>query len=131
VGRILILENYPPTRHALAMTLQRAGWEVALAQTDHEALLALEQGTYDVLLLEADGPTGDGWRVLSTLHGGQNPIPVVVLVGQANVHQKRARALGANVVLPKPIGREALLAGVREALENSHRNGGPTSADGC
>jgi DNA-binding response OmpR family regulator len=123
VGRILILENYPPTRHALAMTLQRAGWEVVLAQTDHEALLALEQIAYDVLLLEADSPTGDGWRVLSTLQSGHNAIPVVVLVGQEELYQQRAWALGASVVLTKPIGRDALLAGVTAALKHSPSNG--------
>ena len=123
MGRILILENYSPTRHALALTLQRAGWDVDLAQTDQEALLALEQAVYDVLLVEADGPTGDGWRVLTTLHGGQNAIPVVVLVGQEDLRQHRAWALGANVVLSKPIGREALLAGVQEAIEQVPGNG--------
>jgi DNA-binding response OmpR family regulator len=87
-------------------------------------LLALQQAAYDVLLLEADGPTGDGWRVLTTLHSGQNAIPVVVLVGQEDWRQHRAWSLGASVVLSKPVGREALLAGVQEALEQVPGNGG-------
>lgn len=123
VGRILILENYSPIRQALAMTFQRAGWEVDLVQTDHEALSALSREVYDVLLLEADGPTGDGWRVLASLSEDQKAIPLVVLVRQEDARQQRAWSLGASVVLAKPVGREALLAGVRDALEQLQQNG--------
>jgi two-component system CheB/CheR fusion protein len=105
------------------MTLRRAGWEVAVARTDHEALLALTRDAYDVLLVEADSPTGDGWRVLATLQGGRNATPVVVLLGQEDLSQQRAWELGASVVLSKPIGREALLAGIMEALANPSGNG--------
>lgn len=109
------------------MTLQRAGWDVSMAQTDHEVLLALQQETYDVLLLEADSPTGDGWRVLTTLQGENKTIPVVVLIGQEELNQQRAWNLGAHVVLAKPIGRDALLAGVMEALDSLSNRGEHTS----
>ena len=117
--RILILENYPPTRQALALTLRREGWEVDLVQTDQEALLALEQQeAYDVLLLEADISTGDGWRVLSALQAAHNTTPVVVMLGMEGFNQQRAWDMGACVVLTKPVGREALLTGVMTALQN-------------
>lgn len=116
--RILILENYPPTRQALALTLRREGWEVDLVQTDQEALLALEQEAYDVLLLEADISTGDGWRVLSALQAVHNTTPVVVMIGTEGFNQQRAWDMGACVVLTKPVGRETLLAGVMTALRH-------------
>jgi DNA-binding response OmpR family regulator len=116
------MESYSPTRHALAMTLERAGWEVELAETDHEALKALEQAGYDVILLDVDVSTGDGWRVLSALREANNTIPVVVLIGSEGISDYQARILGACVVLRKPVGRDALLSGVMEALGNTDDN---------
>jgi two-component system OmpR family response regulator len=116
VRRILIMESYSPTCHALAMTLRREGWEVDLTETDHEALKALEQEMYNVILLDVDVPTGDGWRVLLALQAAHNTIPVVVLIGTEGSSGRQARVLGACSVLSKPVGREVLLSSVMQAL---------------
>jgi DNA-binding response OmpR family regulator len=128
VRRILILENYPPTRQALAVTLRRAGWEVALVETDHEAMITLAQNAYDILLLDVDVPTGDGWRVLQALQAVHHTIPIVALIGAEGMSRQRALALGACIVLAKPVGRKTLLAGVRAALKNPRGNEEPTLA---
>jgi two-component system OmpR family response regulator len=116
VRRILIMESYSPTCHALAMTLRREGWEVDLTETDHEALKALEQEIYHVILLDVDVPTGDGWRVLSALQAANNTTPVIVLIGTEGSNDRQARILGACIVLSKPVGREVLLSSVMQAL---------------
>ena len=129
--RILILENYPPTRQALAVALGRAGWEATLVETDHEAVTMLEQEAYDILLLDVDVPTGDGWRVLQALQAAHHTIPVVALIGAEGMSRQRALALGACIVLAKPVGRKALLAGVRTALRNPRGNEEPTPVWGA
>jgi CheY-like chemotaxis protein len=116
--RVLVLENYPPTRRALALTLQRAGWEVGLAQTDQETLEIVGQKLYDVLLLDMSMPTGDGWTVLEALWAVHNTPPVVALVESESHSQRRLQALGVRIILSKPVGREALIAGVQAALED-------------
>ena len=126
--RILILENYPSTRQALAVTLRRAGWEATLVETDHEAVTILEQEAYDILLLDVDVPTGDGWRVLQALQAAHHSIPVVALIGAEGTSRQRALALGACLVLAKPVGRKALLAGVRTALKYPQGNEKPSLA---
>jgi DNA-binding response OmpR family regulator len=116
VRRILIMESYSPTCHALAMTLRREGWEVDLTETDHEALKALEQEVYNVILLDVDVPTGDGWRVLSALQAANNTIPVVALIGTEGPSGWQARILSTCIVLSKPVGRKVLLSSVMQAL---------------
>src|SRR5262245_58388969 len=59
VSRILILEDYAPLCRVLAVTLQRAGCEVALARSAFEALQVLEQHTYDTLLVDMDMANGE------------------------------------------------------------------------
>ena len=116
--RVLVLENYPPTRRAMALTLQRAGWQVDLAQTDQETLEIVGQEPYDVLLLDMSMPTGDGWTVPEALRAVHNTTPVVALLEFENHSQRCLQAFGVHIILTKPVGREALITGVQAALEN-------------
>ena len=117
MAQILVFVSYPAMRQALALALQQAGWQVALAQTDRDALTALEQTTYNVLVLDMDIPTGDSWRILQALQRSQQTIPVVALFGPESHRVLEAQALGAHVILPKPVRKEALMTGVNAALQ--------------
>jgi DNA-binding response OmpR family regulator len=114
--RILIAGSYIPTRQALALILQRAGWEVDCVLTSHDTLAALAQRTYDVLLVDIDSTPGDRWSFLTTLQRAPQHPPVVALAGTENTCREQVHTLGIKVVLPKPVRRSTLLAGVRAAL---------------
>ena len=116
---VLILEQYQPTRQALELTLHRAGWKVTLTTTDRETLEVLERKPYDVVLIDLDMPTGDGWRVLETLSTTHNPTPVIALLGQESHRRPDALNLGVKVILSKPLGRRTLLAGLRTVRGSS------------
>jgi CheY-like chemotaxis protein len=116
--RILVAGNYIPTRQALALILQRAGWEVDCVLAGHSTLVALARRTYDVLLVDTNNTPGDGRHLLTTLQQVPHHPPVVALAGAESACEYQAHALGAKVVLPKPVSRSTLLAGVQAALEN-------------
>jgi DNA-binding response OmpR family regulator len=52
----------------------------------------------------------------------------VALIGAEGKSRQQALALGACVVLAKPVGRKTLLAGVRAALKHPRGNEEPTLA---
>jgi len=114
---ILVVVSYPAMRQALALALRQAGWRVALAQTDGEALNALEQTPYDALVLDMDSPSGNSWSILQALQTSHEPIPVVGLFGPESPGVPEAQALGVRVVLPKPVSKQALMIGVKAALQ--------------
>lgn len=114
--RILILEDYAPLRRVLAVTLQRAGCQVALARSACEALQVLEQHAYDTLLVDMDMVNGDSWRVLRALDTAHHPIPIVVLLSPGDGEPQELEAFGVRAILPKPVGKEALLRGIRVPL---------------
>jgi len=116
--RILVAGSYIPTRQALALILRRAGWEVDCVLTGHDTLVALARRTYDVLLVDIDITPGDSVYLLTTLQRAPHHPPVVALAGTENACGEQAHTLGIKVVLPKPVSRSTLLAGVRAALEN-------------
>jgi DNA-binding NtrC family response regulator len=63
--------------------------------------------------------TGDGWQLLQTLHLTHHSAPIIAMLGQESGQQQRAYALGACIVLPKPIDRKRFLTSVTTALENA------------
>jgi CheY-like chemotaxis protein len=118
--RILILESYGPTRQALAMILEREGWEVTLSQTDQEAFAALLHSDYDVLLIDLEMNTGDGWRVLQHLMPDRvmpdRKTPIIAILDQESQRSQQAHELGARAILYKPIRRKRLLDSAAAAL---------------
>jgi two-component system KDP operon response regulator KdpE len=117
--RILILEDYPPLRRVQAVTLQRAGWSVVSAMSAQETIRAIERNGFDVLLLDMDIATGESWTVLQALHASCDSYPVVALLDPDNRRQPELVALGAKVILYKPVGRETLLMGIDMALQDT------------
>lgn len=116
--RILVAGSYIPTRQALAIILQRAGWEVDCVLTSHDTLAALARRTYDVLLVDINITPGDCLYLFTTLQKAPHRPPVVALAGTESACGEQAHTLGIKVVLPKPVSRSTLLAGVRAALEH-------------
>lgn len=117
--RILILEDYPPLRRVQATTLQRAGWDVVSVTSAQETLRAIEQSDFDVLLVDMDIATGESWAVLRVLHSRRGRYPTVALLSSGNRRQQELAALGAKVVLYKPVDKETLLMGVKMALQDA------------
>jgi CheY-like chemotaxis protein len=115
--QILVVVPYPAMRQALALALRQAGWQVALARTDGEALKALERTPYDALVLDMDSPTGNSWSILQTLQVSPKPIPVVGLSDPESPGMPEAQALGVRVILPKPVSKQALMIGINAALQ--------------
>ena len=106
--RILILESYGPTRQALAMILEREGWEVTLSQTEQETFEALVKDHYDVLLVDLEMNTGDGWRVLQHAMP-ERTTPVIAVLNQGSPRSQQAQELGVKTILYKPLRRKRLL----------------------
>jgi DNA-binding response OmpR family regulator len=121
VLRVLILEDYAPLYRVLAVTLQRAGWEVALVHSACEALQILEQQAYDTLLVDMDMANGESWRALRALDLAHHSMPIVALLSPGNAERQELEALGVDAILCKPVGKEALLRGIRMTLRNTGR----------
>jgi DNA-binding response OmpR family regulator len=115
---MLILEPYSPTGQALAVILQRAGWQVTLSQTARAALAALRRHSYDALLVDLDIATGDGWRVLQSLQLQTTTLPIIAMLGPESREHTRAQALGVRTVLPKPVDRKQLLKSTSTLLQD-------------
>ena len=118
---ILIVDDDETNRYTLARRLTRDGHaNLAMADNGAEALAALRQDRFDLVLLDIMMPVLDGFGVLEAMNADAQlkRIPVIVISAHddmANV--VRAIDLGATDYLPKPFDAVLLRARVRASLE--------------
>jgi two-component system copper resistance phosphate regulon response regulator CusR len=116
-ARALVIEDEPKVADALRRGLQNEAFEVALAHTVEDALLRIDDGAFDVILLDLMLPDGDGLELLSTLRSRHVETPVLVLTARDAVDDRIAGLdSGADDYLVKPFAFEELLARVRALL---------------
>lgn len=94
--KILIAEDDRSVARALENKLKHSGYDVVLVSDGEQAIAALRNVSYDLLLLDIMMPKKDGYGVLEDMKAGNISTPTVVLsnLGQAE-EVKKAKALGA------------------------------------
>jgi two-component system KDP operon response regulator KdpE len=119
VSRVLIVDDEPGLRHALAINLRARGYEVTLAGTGSEALTAAAQHPPEAVVLDLGLPDMDGNDVITGLRGWTRA-PIIVLSARVGQGDKVvALDLGADDYVTKPFGMDELLARLRAALRRA------------
>lgn len=119
VGRILVVEDSPVNRMALARALQVRGHQVTTAEDGVEAIQALRGAVFDVVLLDIEMPRKDGFETLAEIKADERlrDIPVIVISGvEDTASVVRCIESGALDHLPKPFEAAVLDARIGAAL---------------
>jgi CheY-like chemotaxis protein len=114
--RILLVEDDPWLREAMAEVLAERGYEVACAAHGREALNELgDLPTPSVILLDLAMPVMDGWEFRAEQRRDPRlaAIPIVVLSASIGVDAHAVERLSPAATLTKPFDLERLL----EAIE--------------
>ncbi len=108
--RVLLVEDDPLVRNAVARLLRLDGHEVAHASAGAEARRWAEQHPrrYDALLTDVVMPEVDGFRLARALREQRPDLPVVYMSGFAGDAGTRRQRVERSVFLEKPVAREAL-----------------------
>jgi two-component system, NtrC family, response regulator AtoC len=118
--RVLIIEDEKLIRWSLRQKLEGQGYEVNEAETGSEGLLALDEGIYDVILLDYKLPDMTGLEVLRALRGQDNDVVVIMITAYSTVESAvDAIKLGAYDYITKPFDMDELLRKVQKALETT------------
>ncbi|MDX6325708.1 MAG: two-component system, OmpR family, operon response regulator KdpE [Nocardioidaceae bacterium] len=114
--RVLIVEDEPGVRKALAINLRARGYEVAAVANGKAALAGAATDPPDVVVLDLGLPDIDGTEVIEGLRGWSQA-PIIVLSARESQHDKvDALDVGADDYITKPFGMDELLARLRAAL---------------
>ena len=114
--RVLVVEDNAINQRVISKMLEKIGHRADMAGNGLEALGALVDRPYDLVLMDCQMPELDGFEATQRLRdpasGVLNPrVPVVALTANAMVgDRERCLAAGMDDYLPKPVQMAALLA---------------------
>jgi two-component system KDP operon response regulator KdpE len=113
VTRVLVVDDEPQIRRALAINLRARGYEVVTAGDGAEALELAVGAQPDVVVLDLGLPDMDGVAVIEGLRCWSK-VPVLVLSGRSDsIDKVEALDAGADDYVTKPFGMDELLARLR------------------
>jgi CheY-like chemotaxis protein len=109
-ARVLVAEDNPVNSMVILMQLKRLGYEASLVNTGAEAVEAVEQGSYDLVLMDCHMPVMDGIEATRRIRKSKHrDISIIALTASA-MSEDRDRCLseGMNDYLSKPLDLKRL-----------------------
>ncbi|MGG4477346.1 response regulator transcription factor [Bacillus altitudinis] len=120
-GKILVVEDEKKIARVLSLELEYEGYEVTVQDTGMKGLHALEEESFDLVLLDVMLPELSGLEVLRRVRKTNKATPIILITARGSVPDKVSGLdLGANDYITKPFDIEELLARIRAQLRFNH-----------
>jgi chemotaxis family two-component system sensor histidine kinase/response regulator PixL len=117
---VLVVDDAATLRRTLALSLERAGYQVLQARDGLEALTQLQQGaSVDLVVCDIEMPNMNGFEFLEQRRrdGALSGIPVIMLTSRSSEkHQTLAMQLGATTYFTKPYLEQELLGAIANLI---------------
>jgi two-component system cell cycle response regulator DivK len=118
--RILVVEDQADDRQIIRDVLAGTDYEITEAEDGEHALAAVAKQRPDLILMEIQLPSMDGYTAVSRIKAvpAFRSIPIIAVTSYAlNGEEKKARAAGCDDYVPKPFSPRQLLAKIRQYLQ--------------
>ena len=120
--KILIAEDEEPIANLIRMNLKKAGYACECAYDGQEAADRMEEGHYDLLLLDIMLPKINGYELMEYAKSIQ--LPVIFITAMDSTENKvKGLKMGAEDYLAKPFEIVELLARVEAVLRRCNKIG--------
>jgi DNA-binding response OmpR family regulator len=116
--QILIVDDEESLRFFIAEGLSRQGWQVVEVDSGEAALAALEEQSFDLILLDLRMVGIDGLTVMRQVKGRWPETMIIIMTAYASIDSAiEAVRQGAFDYLQKPCSIDDIVACARQALE--------------
>jgi two-component system sensor histidine kinase RpfC len=113
---VLVAEDNPINRKVTSKILERAGHKVHLVENGDQALDALEERRFDIVLMDVNMPGTSGIDVVKLYrfaHMNEPRLPIVALTADATTETRKiCEAAGMDGYITKPVEAERLLGAI-------------------
>ncbi|HEX6545251.1 MAG TPA: response regulator [Bryobacteraceae bacterium] len=119
--KILMAEDNSINQRVGTLILQRAGYKIDLVGDGNEAIEACRRSTYDLILMDCQMPTIDGFEATRQIRaiGGRQPVIIAVTANALVGERERCLAAGMDDYLSKPFQADQLVAIVEKWVAES------------
>jgi CheY-like chemotaxis protein len=127
--RILLAEDNPVNQRLAVVTLEKCGHAVRVASNGREALAALANESFDLVLMDVQMPEMDGFEATAAIRAEEQEtgehLPIIAVTAHA-FKEDRARCLAAGMdgYVSKPIRLEELWREMALVVSPLGRDGG-------
>ena len=117
-GQILVIDDERGLREGCRRALTRHGLSVDVAATGREGLDKIQEGAFDLVLLDVMMPDISGIELLDIMRARDPDIVCIIITGYATVELAvQAMKMGAYDFIAKPFSDDNLLLAVQKGLE--------------
>ncbi|NOY58973.1 MAG: PleD family two-component system response regulator [Calditrichaeota bacterium] len=118
-GKILVVDDIPVNIQLMQKYLSPAGYEILFARNGEEALVEVENGKPDLVLLDVMMPKMDGFETCRILKNNDKTkyIPIIMVTALNEIEDKvKGIEAGADDFITKPFNKLELLARTKSLL---------------
>ena len=110
VKRVLIADDFADNRALLRSILKLKGFEVMEAVDGYQAVETAVAERPDLILMDIAMPVMDGIQAVQAIrqHEELADVPILAVTAYGDFYRDRAREVGCNAVLQKPIDADRL-----------------------
>jgi DNA-binding response OmpR family regulator len=125
--RILVVDDDPHVCQAIRAWLKHLGYRVSIADGGVDGLAALDNGTFDLMIVDVVMPNMSGFESIRMFHRRAPTVPLIAISGGALLDPEMfepdflrlASKLGATRCLRKPFKPATLLAVIDQSLSEA------------
>lgn len=120
--RVLLVEDDPDNREAMASLLSLGGFVVTAADCGAAGVRAFAGGTFDVVLTDLGLPDMDGWQVAGEIKQASPAMPIALITGWGlNLDREEIRKRGVDLLVKKPLDPRSFLGQIENLLHTGAR----------
>lgn len=119
--KILVVDDEKELVKAIQIRLERAGYEIIIANDGEEGLEKAKRCKPDLIILDVMLPKMDGYKVCRLLKFDEKykNIPIIMLTARAHESDAKISAeVGADMYITKPFDHQVVLSNVQRLMKN-------------
>jgi FixJ family two-component response regulator len=115
--RVALVDDSPAVRQSLSMLLKNRGYAVDSFRGAGELLSALEEGAFDIFVLDLKLEESNGIALLSAIRSRGILAPAILITGwEAGIADKQAKDAGFEGFVRKPMLETSIVDEVRRLV---------------